>query len=69
MGSAVKVAVFRAYYTDVDARLQTQALGLGSDITYLSVEEGAKADATNMIIMERVWSLWKLRVQVLLAKP
>ncbi len=26
VGSAVKVAVFRAYYTDVNARLQTQAL-------------------------------------------
>jgi len=69
VGSAVKVAVFRAYYTDVDARLQTQALGLGSDITFLSAEEGVKADATNMIIMERVWNLWKLRVQTLLGKP
>jgi HCOMODA/2-hydroxy-3-carboxy-muconic semialdehyde decarboxylase len=68
IGSAIKVAVFRAYYTDVNARLQTQALGLGSDVTYLSAEEGAKADAVNMVIMERVWSLWKLRVQTLLGK-
>lgn len=68
VGAAVKVAVFRAYYTDVDAKLQTQALGLGSDITYLSLDEGAKADATNMIIMQRVWDLWKLRVQTLLGK-
>lgn len=68
VGSAVKVAVFRAYYTDVDARLQTQALMLGPDVTFLSPEESAKADATNMIIMERVWALWKLRVQALLAK-
>jgi HCOMODA/2-hydroxy-3-carboxy-muconic semialdehyde decarboxylase len=69
VGSAVKVAVFRAYYTDVNARLQTQALGLGSDVTYLSVEEGVKADGVNMIIMDRVWNLWKLRVQTLLGKP
>jgi ribulose-5-phosphate 4-epimerase/fuculose-1-phosphate aldolase len=68
VGPAVKAAVFRAYYTDVNARLQTQALGLGSDITYLSVEEGAKADAVNMVIMDRVWNLWKLRVQTLMGK-
>jgi len=68
VGSAVKVAVFRAYYTDVNARLQTQALALGPDITFLSAEESAKADAVNMIIMERVWNLWKLRVQTLLGK-
>jgi len=68
VGPAVKAAVFRAYYTDVNARLQTQALGLGSDVTYLSAEEGAKADAVNMVIMDRVWNLWKLRVQTLLGK-
>ncbi|WP_407160653.1 class II aldolase/adducin family protein [Bradyrhizobium sp. STM 3557] len=68
VGSAVKVAVFRAYYTDVNARLQTQALALGPDITFLSPEESAKADAVNMIIMERVWNLWRLRVQTLLGK-
>jgi HCOMODA/2-hydroxy-3-carboxy-muconic semialdehyde decarboxylase len=68
VGGAVKVAVFRAYYTDVNARMQAQALTLGPDITFLSPEESAKADATNMIIMERVWALWKLRVQTLMAK-
>ncbi|MGJ4943060.1 class II aldolase/adducin family protein [Bradyrhizobium sp. HKCCYLS1011] len=68
VGSAVKVAVFRAYYTDVNAKLQAQALGLGSDVTYLSPEEGTKADAVNMVIMDRVWNLWKLRVQTLMGK-
>jgi HCOMODA/2-hydroxy-3-carboxy-muconic semialdehyde decarboxylase len=68
VGSAVKVAVFRAYYIDINARLQTQALALGPDIAFLSPEESAKADAVNMIIMERVWNLWKLRVQTLLGK-
>ena len=68
VGPAVKAAVFRAYYTDVNARLQSQALGLGTDITYLSAEEGAKADAVNMVIMDRVWNLWKLRVQTLMGK-
>jgi HCOMODA/2-hydroxy-3-carboxy-muconic semialdehyde decarboxylase len=68
VGPDVKVAVFRAYYTDVDARLQTQAIGLGSEITYLSAEEGAKADTINLAVIERVWNLWKLRVQATLGK-
>ena len=68
VGSAVKVAVFRAYYTDVNAKLQSQALGLGSEVTYLNKEESIKADDTNMVIMDRVWSLWKLKVATLLGK-
>lgn len=65
VGGAVKVAVFRAYYTDVNARLQAQAIGLGSEVTYLSAEEGAKADATNLAVIDRIWDLWKRRVQSL----
>ncbi len=41
---------------------------LGPDVTFLSPEESTKADAVNMVIMERVWNLWKLRVQTLLGK-
>jgi HCOMODA/2-hydroxy-3-carboxy-muconic semialdehyde decarboxylase len=68
VGSAVKIAVYRAYYTDVNARLQAQAIGLGTDVTYLSPEEGAKADATNLVVIDRVWDLWKRRVQATSAK-
>ena len=63
VGPNVKVAVFRAYYTDVNARLQAQAIGLGSEITYLSPEEGAKADQVNFAVLDRVWNLWKQKVQ------
>jgi ribulose-5-phosphate 4-epimerase/fuculose-1-phosphate aldolase len=63
VGPDVKTAVFRAYYTDVNARLQTQAIGLGGDITYLSADEGAKADSINFAVIDRAWNLWKLRVQ------
>jgi ribulose-5-phosphate 4-epimerase/fuculose-1-phosphate aldolase len=65
VGPAVKVAVFRAYYTDVDAKLQAQAIGLGSDVTFLSAEEAAKADTVNLAVIDRVWDLWKRRVQTL----
>jgi ribulose-5-phosphate 4-epimerase/fuculose-1-phosphate aldolase len=68
VGPDVKIAVFRAYYTDVNARLESQAIGLGSEITYLSPEEGAKADAINFAIIDRIWNLWKLRVLAELGK-
>ena len=62
VGSAVKVAVFRAYYTDVNAKLQSQALALGGEMNYLTPGEGTKADATNLAVIDRIWNLWKLRV-------
>jgi HCOMODA/2-hydroxy-3-carboxy-muconic semialdehyde decarboxylase len=62
VGPSVKMAVFRAYYTDVDARLQSQATGLGGDINYLTPGEGAKADAVNAAVIDRIWNLWKMRV-------
>jgi len=68
VGPDVKVAVFRAYYTDVDARLQAQAIGLGTDVTYLTADEGAKADTINLAIIDRVWTLWKQKVQAAAAK-
>jgi len=63
VGPNVRIAVFRAYYTDLNARLQSQAIGLGSEITYLSPEEGAKADQVNFAVLDRVWNLWKQKVQ------
>jgi len=68
VGPNVRIAVFRAYYTDVNARLQAQAIGLGSEITYLSAEEGAKADQVNFAVLDRVWNLWKQKVQSAPAK-
>jgi ribulose-5-phosphate 4-epimerase/fuculose-1-phosphate aldolase len=62
VGPSVRMAVFRAYYTDVNARLQSQALALGGDVTYLTPGEGAKADAVNFVVLDRIWGLWKLRV-------
>ncbi len=58
VGPTVRVAVFRAYYTDVNARLQAQAIGLGGPVNYLTAEEGVKADAVNMQVLDRVWNLW-----------
>ena len=68
VGPTVRVAVFRAYYTDVNARLQSQAIALGGPVNYLTPEEGAKADAVNSQVLDRVWNLWKLRVASGMAK-
>jgi ribulose-5-phosphate 4-epimerase/fuculose-1-phosphate aldolase len=62
VGPDVRTAVFRAYYTDVNARLQAQALALGGPLTFLTPEESAKADATNLVILPRAWDLWKRRI-------
>ncbi len=41
VGPDVQTAVSRAIYTEVNARLQAIAIGLGGPITYISAEEGA----------------------------
>jgi HCOMODA/2-hydroxy-3-carboxy-muconic semialdehyde decarboxylase len=53
VGPSVRVAVFRAYYTDVNARLQSQAMALGGELNYLTPGEGAKADAVNLAVLDR----------------
>jgi ribulose-5-phosphate 4-epimerase/fuculose-1-phosphate aldolase len=66
VGPAIKVAVFRAYYADVNARLQSQAVALGGEVNYLTPGEGAKADA--LAVLDRIWNLWKMRVTTTPAK-
>ena len=68
VGPAVRMAVFRAYYTDVNARLQSQAVGLGGLLNFLTPGEGAKADAVNFAVIDRIWNLWKMRVTATPAK-
>jgi ribulose-5-phosphate 4-epimerase/fuculose-1-phosphate aldolase len=68
VGPAVKVAVFRAYYTDVNARLQAQAIMLGGPINYLTPEESVGADKVNLAVLDRVWNLWKMRIVPTLTK-
>jgi ribulose-5-phosphate 4-epimerase/fuculose-1-phosphate aldolase len=68
VGPSVKMAVFRAYYTDVNARLQLQAVALGGEVNYLTPGEGAKADEVNFVVLDRIWGLWKMRVAPALGK-
>jgi len=68
VGPSVKMAVFRAYYTDVNAKLQAQAIALGGEPTYLTPGEGVKADTTNFAVIDRIWGLWRMRAMSTLTK-
>jgi ribulose-5-phosphate 4-epimerase/fuculose-1-phosphate aldolase len=62
VGESLQVAVFRAIFTDVSARIQHQALALGGPLAALDAEEGALADVVNVATVGRSWTLWKNRV-------
>ncbi len=61
VGNSVQHVVYRAIYTDIDARVQMDATRLGS-ITFLSPEESAKSAATLDAQAPRAWELWKSRI-------
>jgi ribulose-5-phosphate 4-epimerase/fuculose-1-phosphate aldolase len=59
VGEGVPEAVFRAIYTEMNARLQLQATQLEGPIEFLSEEEGRRSTAANRGTLERPWELWK----------
>ena len=61
VGATLKQVVFRSIYAEVNARLQSEALRLGT-ITYLNDAEAANAARTNDSVIDRPWGLWKARV-------
>ena len=59
VADSLHVVVAKAYYLNVNARLQSEAIRLrGSDVTYLDPEEAKKAVQT----YERSWEFWKSRL-------
>ena len=62
VGPSLKHAVFRAVYTEANAKLQIQATILGGPIAALDEEEGRLADAVNVNVVSRPWDLWRERV-------
>jgi ribulose-5-phosphate 4-epimerase/fuculose-1-phosphate aldolase len=61
IGESVQEAVFRAIYTEMNARLQLQAETLEGPIQFLSDTEGKRSSAANRGTLERPWELWKQR--------
>ena len=58
-GNSIQQVVYRAVYTEMNARLQQAAIALGGPVTYLEQEEGDKFDATIQGQIRRPWELWK----------
>ncbi len=57
VGRDVREAVFRAVYTEINARLQAEALRLGN-VTYLSDREAERSATSNAGQIARAWELW-----------
>ena len=58
VGNSIKQAVFRAIYTESNARLQSEASRLG-DITFLTEAEAQATSDMNDIHLDRPWEMWK----------
>ncbi|MES2257963.1 MAG: class II aldolase/adducin family protein [Pseudomonadota bacterium] len=56
--ASLPLAVYMAVYTEVNARIQADAMRLGP-VTYLSAAEAAAADINIGKQVERPWALWK----------
>ncbi len=64
-GPTLQAAVFRAVYTEVNARIQhwTTALAGDSPMAALDADEGRLADALNQTAGMRAWDLWRGQVK------
>ena len=64
-GPSLQIAVFRAVYTEVNARIQhwAAAMSNGSSIAALSQKEGRLADVPNQTAGMRAWDLWRGQVR------
>ena len=54
----IQTVVRYTYYTEVNAKMQVIALGLGGPVNYVSREEGETREKSP-IPFERAWELWK----------
>lgn len=58
VGNAIKQAVFRAIYTESNARLQSEASRLG-EINFLTEAEAKATSDMNDLHLDRPWEMWK----------
>ncbi len=68
VGDSLPEAVFRAIYTETNAKLQMLAAQLDGPLEFLSDEEGRRATATNRSTIERPWELWKEKAMATLKR-
>ena len=58
-GPSIQMTVFRSVYTEMNARLQAQAMALGGPVTYLDAEEARLAGGSVGGTVVRPWDLWR----------
>ena len=62
VAGSIREAVFRAVYTEVNARLEADALRLGGgQVSFLNEAEAKNATETNRAQISRAWDLWKAK--------
>jgi HCOMODA/2-hydroxy-3-carboxy-muconic semialdehyde decarboxylase len=62
VGASVKEVVVRAVYTEINARLQAEALRIGQgQVVFLNDAEAMASMATNQGQIPRAWNLWKAK--------
>ncbi|MGA8513784.1 MAG: class II aldolase/adducin family protein [Burkholderiaceae bacterium] len=62
VGVGIKQVVFRAIYTEGNARLQAESMRLGEPV-YLSEDEARNSAEVNYTQVDRPWDLWKRKAQ------
>jgi len=61
VGASVPVAVFRSVYTDQNAKIEMEALKLGTP-KFLTAQEAAMTQETMERLSVRSWEMWKKQV-------
>jgi ribulose-5-phosphate 4-epimerase/fuculose-1-phosphate aldolase len=64
VGPDLRYAVFRAYYTELNARLQLQARTLEGPLTFISAQESADTFGGTGITPHRAWEMWVREVKL-----
>jgi ribulose-5-phosphate 4-epimerase/fuculose-1-phosphate aldolase len=59
VGPNLQTVVWRAHYTEVNARMLAQAIGLGGTVTSLDAGEARLTDEEMQRVVARPWALWK----------
>jgi HCOMODA/2-hydroxy-3-carboxy-muconic semialdehyde decarboxylase len=67
VGPNVRVAVFRAFYTQVNAQIESEALKLGPPV-FLNSMEAANVEKTLRGLVNRAWEIWAERANASSAK-
>ena len=61
VGPSLANAVFRAYYTEINARQQLAALMIGGPINFMTRAEARTANDAMLRASSRPWALWRKR--------